>query len=323
MFTVKKLRRKPRHFYNFTGLRPEAFDQLLKALKPVYRRREFERKNRPGRLRAVGGGPHFRLDLSERLLMTLLYLRLYLTQPLLGYLFGLDDSNVSREINRRMLPALMEVLPMPARRQLGLVQPTKTPDDHQKQRKRISSLDELLALHPEFKELFIDTTEQQTPRPKQKRARRERYSGRKKRHTLKTQLVTTDRLVLHVSGHVPGRVNDHLLLRFTGVLHQVPEGVLVRLDRAYDGIEREYPKVTIEKAKKGGRGRVLTPSDQVMARYLNRLRIKVEHVIGRLKKYKLLGGVYRGRIERYDRYFAVISGLHNFSQLGALSWQAA
>jgi len=322
MLTVKKLRRKPVHFQNFTGLTPEAFDQLLSALQPVYQRREFERKNRPGRLRAVGAGPHFRLDLPERLLMTLLYLRLYLTQPLLGYLFGLDDSNVSREINHRMLPALMDVLPMPARMELGLVPQEKQQNGRETPRKRISSLAELLALHPEFMELFIDTTEQQVPRPQQKQARRMRYSGKKKRHTLKTQLVTTDRLVLHVSGSVPGRVNDHLLLRFTGVLHQMPEEVTVRLDRAYDGIEREYPKVHIEKAKKGGRGRVLTLFDQLMARSLNRLRVKIEHVIGRLKKYKLLAGVYRGRPERYDDYFAVIGGLHNFRQLGRLRWQA-
>src|SRR5215210_7394359 len=36
MLTVKKLRRKPKHFHNFTGLTPEQFDQLLLALEPLY-----------------------------------------------------------------------------------------------------------------------------------------------------------------------------------------------------------------------------------------------------------------------------------------------
>ena len=46
----------------------------------------------------------------------------------------------------------------------------------------------------------------------------------------------------------------------------------------------------------------------------------VEHVIGHLKKYRLLAGVYRGREERYDENALVIAGLHNYKELGGLSW---
>lgn len=44
-----------------------------------------------------------------------MYFRLYITQTLLAYLFDLDTSNVSREINGRMVAVLPEVLPVPAR----------------------------------------------------------------------------------------------------------------------------------------------------------------------------------------------------------------
>ena len=47
--------------------------------------------------------------------MSLMYFRLYITLTLLGYLFGLDTSNVSREVNGRMLGVLPQVLPVPAR----------------------------------------------------------------------------------------------------------------------------------------------------------------------------------------------------------------
>ncbi len=40
MLTVKKLRRKPKHFHNFTSLTPEQFDQLLLAVKPLYEQAE-------------------------------------------------------------------------------------------------------------------------------------------------------------------------------------------------------------------------------------------------------------------------------------------
>ena len=114
MLTVEKLRRKPKHFHNFTGLTPQQFDQLLLALELLYEQAEEERLENPNRLRATGAGHKFNLDLPERLLMSLMYFRLYITQTLLGYLFDLDASNVNREINGRMLGVLSEVLPVPA-----------------------------------------------------------------------------------------------------------------------------------------------------------------------------------------------------------------
>lgn len=106
MLTVKKLRRKPKHFHNFTGLTPEHFDELLAALEPLYERAEEERLVNPDRLRPRGAGHKFNLDLPERLLMALMYFRFYTTQTLLSYLFDLDASNVNREINGRMLAVL-------------------------------------------------------------------------------------------------------------------------------------------------------------------------------------------------------------------------
>ena len=93
MLTVKKLRRKPKHFHNFAGFTPEQFDEVLKALEPLYEQAEEERLDNPNRLRARGAGHKFNLELPERLLMSLMYFRLYITQALLGYLFDLDSSN--------------------------------------------------------------------------------------------------------------------------------------------------------------------------------------------------------------------------------------
>ena len=83
MLTVKKLRRKPKHFHNFTGLTPQQFDELLAALEPLYERAEQQRLENPNRLRARGAGRKFNLKLPERLLMSLMYFRLYMmTQTL-------------------------------------------------------------------------------------------------------------------------------------------------------------------------------------------------------------------------------------------------
>lgn len=332
MLTVRKLRKKPQHFQRFTGLRVDAFDTLLKALEPLYNELDYARKTQRERRRAVGGGPGFSLALEDRLLMTLLYLRLYLTQPLVGYLFSLDDSSVSREISRRMLPALLEVLPLPMREELGLVQVKAPPAEdeaakeapvahsHPGCRKRIGSLAELLEAHPEMRELFLDSTEQETPRPEDALLKKQRYSGKKKRHTLKTQLTTTKDLIVHVSRHVPGRVSDLVLVRFTGVLRQVPSRCTVRVDRGYESIEQEYPSVLIEKPIRKPRNHRLTALGKAINQMQNRFRVAVEHVLGRLKKYQMLSGRYRGRSERYDDCFAVCAGLHNYRTMNTLSW---
>jgi hypothetical protein len=39
-----------------------------------------------------------------------------------------------------------------------------------------------------------------------------------------------------------------------------------------------------------------------------------------VKKYRLLAGIYRGTMERYDESALVIAGLHNYKELGGLSW---
>jgi hypothetical protein len=328
MLTVNKLRRKPKHFHNFTGLTPEQFDQLLMALEPLYKAAEERRLSDPNRLRSRGAGRNFNLELPERLLMSLMYFRLYITQPLLGYLFGLDPSNVSREINGRMLGVLSEALPVPARDEPlselileasgGSSSSSSSSSSGGGKRKRrgrkISTLEELLEKHPEFEEVFIDATEQELPKPKDKDRRKDLYSGKRKRHTAKMQLVSTKKLVLHLCRHVPGKVSDLVLLRATGVMHRMPEGkVVVRVDRGYEGLEAEYPQVRIEKPQKARRGHPLNVLEKLLNRAMNTLRIPVEHVIGHLKKFRLLAEVYRGRPERYDESALVIAGLHNYS----------
>jgi DDE superfamily endonuclease len=248
---------------------------------------------------------------------------------LLGYLFDLDTSNVSREVQGRMLEVLSEVLPVPAREEpLDLALAASGSSDRsfgrsgggKRKRRRIGTLEELLEKHPEFEEIFVDGTEQELPKPKDKGRRKDLYSGKRKRHTAKVQVVSTKRLVLHLCRHVPGRVSDHLLLRATGVMRQVPEGVVVRVDKGYEGLEEEYPEVKVEKPLKARRGHPLTVLEKILNRTMSALRMPVEHVIGHLKKYRMLAGIYRGKPERYDENASVIAGLHNYKELGKLSW---
>jgi DDE superfamily endonuclease/Helix-turn-helix of DDE superfamily endonuclease len=330
MLTIKKLRRKPKHFHNFTGLTPQHFDELLAAVEPLYERAQQERLQNPNRLRARGAGRKFDLELPERLLMSLMYFRLYVTQTLLGYLFDLDSSNVNREINGRMLAILSEVLPVPARDEplldLAAAQVDSSSSgggggERKRRGKKIGTLEGVLEKHPEFKEVLIDATEQELPKPKDKGRRKELYSGKRKRHTAKMQVLSTrKKLILHLCRHVPGRVSDLVLLRATGVMRRISEEVVVRVDKGYEGLQEEYPGVRVEKPKRAKRGHPLSVLEKILNRAMSTLRIPVEHAIGGLKKFRLLAGIYRGEAERYDESALVIAGLHNYRQLGKLSW---
>jgi hypothetical protein len=231
-----------------------------------------------------------------------------------------------------MLPVLLEVLPTPMRDHLLATAeanpaPDSAPDSGQPARtrkKRIGTLQELLEVHPEFQEVWMDATEQEVPKPKAKVKRKQCYSGKAKCHTLKTQvtatLATGHRLVLHVLGQVPGSVHDHLLLRASGVLRALPEDAVVHVDRGYEGVEQEYPEVHVEKAVRAKRNQKLTVLGRAYNRMQNRRRIGIEHLLGHLQRFKVLSGVYRGQPQQHEDIFVVVAGLHNYRQLGQLAW---
>jgi hypothetical protein len=315
MFTVKRLSRQARHFQNFTGLRVEQFNEVVAAVRPVYAKVQRKRLKQVERKRKAGGGRTFELAIEERLLLTLMYLRLYVSQTLLGYMFDLDDSNVSRDINKRMIPTLKQVLPVPLQEEL------LTPAIQAHAKKRIGTLEELLKAHPEFKEILIDATEQEVPKPKDKLKRKQRYSGKKKRHTLKSQVTVSNRLVLHLSEHVPGSVHDYSLLRATGVVYTVQaQQRKLRLDKGYEGVEAAYPDADIAKPQRAQRNHPLTPLEKLYNHLLSSLRMAVEHTLAFLQKFAILAGVYRNPPARYDDTFLGVAGLSNFRTMNKLTW---
>ena len=78
-----------------------------------------------------------------------------------------------------------------------------------KRTRRLRTIDEVEEEYfPGFK-AFIDSSEQEIPRPENKRRKRKSYySGKKKKHTVKTQyMVNSEGIILHKTGHDQGRKN--------------------------------------------------------------------------------------------------------------------
>jgi hypothetical protein len=101
--------------------------------------------------------------------------------------------------------------------------------------RRLETVDEIEAMFPGFK-AFLDATEQEIPRPHGKRKRKTHYSGKKKKHTVKTQLtVNKEGFVVHKTSHVKGSMHDYAL--FKRSRPHLPDNVCLDLDLGYLGIK--------------------------------------------------------------------------------------
>jgi DDE superfamily endonuclease/Helix-turn-helix of DDE superfamily endonuclease len=292
---LEHLRRHPAVFRHLTGLALELFDQLAADLRPAWHTAESARLARPGRRRAIGAGHPFALGFADQLLLTVVWLRHYPTQEVLGYLFGVSDTAALRAVGR-CLPLLEQA----GRDTMRL------PDPGKWRRKRLPAL---LADTPGLA-VVIDTFEQRVQRPR--RRQRAYYSGKKKCHTLKSQ-VTVDEEgdIADVAESRPGPWADLKVLRRSGLRRKLPRGVGALGDQAYQGLDQWHPQRLGATPRRKPRGQPRRPQDRPYNRAFARRRIVVEHAIGRLRRYQALAQLDRHHRRRHPARVRAVAGLVN------------
>jgi len=293
MTVYAKLSRRPAAFRSLTGVSLEEFNKLYEEVVDKINSYDESRLNHRPRERASGAGGQYQHDARNRLLMGLIWLRVYPTYEVLGFLFGLHKSNIGRN-----LKVILAVL----RGALG--DEIRWPDKQQRQRN-------LAAFMQEFPDVvaIVDATEQPTQRPSAEDTQKTHYSGKKKRHTLKTQVVVgPDGEVIAVSDTVPGAKHDKKLYDESGVGNYLEEDEAMMGDSGYQGIQQEHPAALPYKKPKGGS---LTPEQKAHNRRLSRIRIVVEHTIAQLKTFRLTAEVYRHAREAYNDRFRIVVALVN------------
>ena len=311
MLNYDTLSRKPSIFKSFTGLKVPEFDAFYTKIQDSHAAHEQRRLHREDRKRRIGAGHPFKLPLKDRLVMLLMYYRLYVTSTLLGFLFDLGQSNVLKNI-RMLEPHMKDVLPLPGKL-------------HQKAR-RLRTLDEVEELFPGFK-AFLDATEQEIPRPGDKGKRRTHYSGKRKRHTVKTQItVNKDGLILHRTPHARGSRHDYALFKWRHP--RLPDDVRLGLDLGYDGIQNDYPgfnalvpfkRRSPGRGKRGVKAEELSFEQKAFNRWLSGERVVVEHTISRLKKFRIMAHRFRNRLKHYDIMTDISCGLVNLGISGTMA----
>ena len=290
------LRTHPTVFRHPTGLTVAVFDALAADVVPATDAAHARALDRPDRQRAVGGGDHFDLPTADQVLLTVIWLRQYPTNEVLGFLFGVSDSTASRA-RARCLPVL---------EQAGK-DTMRMPDPGVGRRKRLPAL---LRDTPGLA-VVIDSFEQRTQRPR--RRPRAYYSGKKKAHTLKTQVGVDEEsgTIVDVSDSVPGRWAGLKLLRASRLLRRLPPGVGGIGDLAYVGIGALHPEGLGASPRRKPRGQERPPEDRRYNRAFSRRRIVVEHAIGRLRRFRAVAQVNRHRRPGHAARVRAIAGLIN------------
>lgn len=284
------MRKKEQKFRRVTGVTVEKFDEVLLKLEILYTKtREKRLKKKKNRSRELGGGRKRKLSLEERFFLLLVFYRTYATNIFLGEIFGIDETTVSRNI-KDLEPVLAQIFRIPERK--------------------------IFLEENDIQELLYDGSEQERERPKKKQ--RKFYSGKKKRHTKKFQIVCvkkkpeffedgktkkkTRTRIVAFSEVFPGITHDKKMYDQCRV--QKPPSVVGFGDSAYQGTTLLVPHKKPQKKE-------LCKEKKEYNRIISSIRIPIEHTIGKMK----IWGIARGKIRHSKRNHSLslknIAGFHN------------
>lgn len=310
MVTYEKILKKPRVAKSLIGMSLSEFDELFADFENIHTERQsgiqHTRHHKSKRQRAVGAGRKYKYDLRDRLLMTLFWLRAYMTYELLGFFYDLDKTNI--EDNLKDVLNTLEAIT-----NFNFERPSA-------ERAKLRSVQEVMDAFPDVR-LIIDAKEQRIERPANKKDKdgkvqdrqKPYYSGKKKTHTLKNQIaVAPNGRIEDVSESVPGGANHDLtLLRQTDLLAKLSDDEAAMMDKGYDGICADYPDKKLYLPFKARRNHPLTEDQKAYNRFLSKYRIVVEHTNAQLNNYQVLAQRFRHQLAQHTRIFRIVCSLIN------------
>jgi hypothetical protein len=315
---LQNITKKKNIFQRIFGLRIELFNQLVESIRPLWEKAEEERKSSKPRKRKIGGGRPYKFkSLEEKILITLFYYKQYPTQEILAMIFGIDQSNISRLIQK--MSVFIEQAADPEMK--TYLAEAKKEFERLDPQQRITNWDDFLKKYPELKDVSTDALEQKCYRPKNDEQQKKHYSGKKKQHTIKVQISVSreTKRILDVSKTYPGSVHDKSVIDQEKTVAKFPEKVPLRFDSGYQGLRKEYPDHYLILPIKKPRGEDLSPLAKELNQMNSRRRVVVEHGIRFVKKFRICSSVYRGAIEKHNSIFRNVASLVNLSLLNPVA----
>jgi hypothetical protein len=292
MTDYSSLSATPKHFHALTGYTVQEFDALLPAFT--------ERFEAQMQATTLAGKPRQRPYVSysnsplprmaDKLLFILMYLRKATTQDIFGEVFGMPQPVANQWIHRVhaiLNQALAQLDANPARQ-----------------------ADDLDLVDDEVKLYFQDGTERAIQRPRDPEVQETFYSGKKKRHTVKNNvLVNAKGEIVLLTPTCEGKKHDKKIA--DEAAFALPDGSLLYQDTGFQGFALEG--TTIFQPKKKPRGGELTTDEKAQNRLISRIRVRVEHAIDGVKRYRIVKDQLRNwKADFRDKVMETCCGLHNF-----------
>ena len=240
----------------------------------ILKEKELEKK--------VKGGKPNSLLIKDRLLMTFEYLREYRTYFYIAVAYRLSESTCYRNI-RWIEDTLIKHKDFSLPKKKELLQNNR------------------------LKVVLTDATESPIERPKKKQ--KKFYSGKKKRHTLKSQITVDKESKKIISTDLSnGKMHDFKLYkRSNTAIHPDIKSIN---DSGYQGLQKMH--INTELPKKKSKGSSLSKSDKAYNKELSSKRSLNENVIASIKRFKIVADRYRNRRRRFGLRFNLICGIYNW-----------
>lgn len=280
------IQKYPERTIRILGISYQQWQQLSEKAIAYYQEQQNTFLKSKVRINAQGGGRKPILSQEEEICLCLFYLRQMPTFEVLGIQFEISKTEANDTFHK-WLPILRKLLPA------SLLEEFKNQPQN---REMLHSLLEEI-------ELLVDTTEQVRQRPKNYQEQKKYFSGKQQSHTFKNSVISCSKGqdIIDVVVGARGPEADINLFHKQQPKFSVEQQFVG--DKAYVGASR-----TTTPTKKP-RGRELTAEQKENNKQISRQRIFVEHLIRRLKIFRIAADKFRLNSQSYEQVILTICGL--------------
>lgn len=276
------------------GITYDQLQDLWREAEIVHLQKKAEAKRLKTTKNVKKAGRKITLTIQEQILLTLLYLYQHPSFLYVGAQFGVCESTANN-IFGYCLPILNELLP---------------PSILEQVKKKVGDLEvvqEILTAH----ELTVDSTEQPIERPTDNEEQKEHFSGKKKTHTLKNQLIVLPKGedIVDIKIGEKGPVSDIKI--FKEQQKKFDPNQKFKGDKAYVG------GFQISTPHKKPKNQELSLEQKEENKVFSANRIFVEHLIRRLKTFGIAAERFRLKRSNYESVISTVCGLVRL-RIGAL-----
>jgi hypothetical protein len=339
MTNYLELSQKPSRFLSLTCYTVEEFQELLPyfnlSFQEYMENFTFEGKKRKRKYLEYKNSPL--LTIENKLLFILIYLKVNCLQETLAEMFDMcqPKANVWIHLLHNVLSQTLEQINLlPTRnaetlknRLANKVEATsglsetpsglsETPSGLSEAASGLSeAISGLAEISVEETDLEVrifwhDGTDRPINRPLDYEIQPIYYSGKQKRHTIKNNMVIDcSGNIIFLSETTEGKKHDKKIADEAG--YRLPEGSILYQDTGFQGLS--MPEVKIIQPKKKHRGKELTSSEKETNRAISSIRVRIEHAIGSVKRYRIVKDTLRNWKKYFkDKVLETCCGLHNF-----------